>query len=68
MATSIELEPVIYGRLRALRRAESQLKSQFDTLHRAPSKSRAGFVSSLTELKIQAARLERFLDIIDQPR
>ena len=68
MATSLELEPVIYGRLRALRRAESQLKSQFDTLHSAPSKNRAGFVSSLAELKIQAARLERFLDIIDQPR
>jgi hypothetical protein len=68
MATSIELEPVIYGRLRALRRAESQLQSQFETLHAASSKHRAGFVSSLAELKIQAARLERFLEIIDQPR
>jgi hypothetical protein len=68
MATSIELEPVIYGRLRALRRAELQLKSQFETLHSAPSNKRAGFVSSLAELKIQAARLERFLDIVDQPR
>jgi hypothetical protein len=68
MATSIELEPVIYGRLRALRRAESQLQSQFERLHRAPNKTRAGFVSSLADLKMQAARLERFLDIIDQPR
>jgi|HubBroStandDraft_4_1064222.scaffolds.fasta_scaffold2667934_2 hypothetical protein len=68
MATSIELEPVIYGRLQALRRAESQLTSQFERLHSAPSKARAGFVSSLAELKMQAARLERFLDIIDQPR
>jgi hypothetical protein len=68
MANSIELESVIYGRLRALQRAESQLQSQFEQLHRAPRKVRAGFVSSLAELKIKAAKLERFLDIVDQPR
>jgi len=68
MATSIELESVIYGRLRALQRAESQLQSQFEQLHRAPRKARAGFVSSLAELKMQAAKLERFLELVDYPR
>ena len=65
MATTFELEPVIYGRLRALRKAESRLESQFETLHSASSKTRAGFLSSLAELKMQAARLERFLEVMD---
>jgi hypothetical protein len=66
MAINLELEPVIYGRLRALRKAESKLSSQFETLQAAPSKTRVGFVRSLAQLKAEAARFERLLEAAEQ--
>jgi hypothetical protein len=66
MAINIELDPVIYGRLRALRKAESQLTSQFETLQAAPRKNRVGFVRSLAQLQVEAARFERLLDQVEQ--